>query len=97
MGSNNTTPNIFDFIDTGTARNINANVAWGHNFSTRVINNLRYTFSRSRNLAHSVLCQPGERGGRTGHHRHLASAAELGPAHSLLHQLLRPHRRQPLP
>jgi hypothetical protein len=51
MGSNSTNPNIFDFIDTGTARNINANVAWSHNFSTRVISNLRYTFSRSRNLA----------------------------------------------
>ncbi len=50
MGSNNTTPNIFNFIDTGTARNISANVAYGHNFSTRLINNLRYTFSRSRNL-----------------------------------------------
>jgi len=50
MGSNNTTPNIFNFIDTGTARNITANVSWGHNFSTRVISNLRYNFSRSRNL-----------------------------------------------
>uniref|UniRef100_Q01XU2 TonB-dependent transporter Oar-like beta-barrel domain-containing protein n=1 Tax=Solibacter usitatus (strain Ellin6076) TaxID=234267 RepID=Q01XU2_SOLUE len=49
MGSNNTTPNIYNFVDTGTARNINTNVAWGHNFSTRLINNLRYTFSRSRN------------------------------------------------
>jgi hypothetical protein len=50
MGSNNTTPNIFNFIDTGTGRNLSANVAWGHNFSTRLINNLRYTFSRSRSL-----------------------------------------------
>ena len=50
MGSNNTTPNIFNFIDTGTARNITANVSWGHNFSTRVISNLRYNFSRSRSL-----------------------------------------------
>ena len=50
MGSNNTTPNIFNFIDTGTARNITANVSWGHNFSTRLISNLRYNFSRSRNL-----------------------------------------------
>jgi hypothetical protein len=50
MGSNGVTPNIFGFVDTGTARNINANISWGHNFSTRVINNLRYTFSRSRNL-----------------------------------------------
>jgi Carboxypeptidase regulatory-like domain len=51
MGNNNTTPNIFNFIDTGTGRNINANISWGHNFSTRVISNLRYTFSRSRNLS----------------------------------------------
>jgi hypothetical protein len=50
MGSNNTTPNVFNFVDTGTARNITANVSWGHNFSTRVISNLRYNFSRSRNL-----------------------------------------------
>ena len=50
MGSNNTTPNIFNFIDTGTGRNITANVSWGHNFSTRVISNLRYNFSRSRQL-----------------------------------------------
>ena len=51
MGSNNTTPNIFTFVDTGTGRNITANVAWSHNFTTRVINTLRYNFSRSRNLA----------------------------------------------
>ncbi len=50
MGSNNTTPNIFNFVDTGTGRNINTNVAWSHNFTTRIINNLRYTFSRSRSL-----------------------------------------------
>ena len=50
MGSNSTTPNIFNFIDTGAVRNINANIAWSHNFSTRVINSLRYNFSRSRSL-----------------------------------------------
>src|ERR1035441_2570961 len=48
MGSNSTTPNIFSFVDTGTARNSNTNVSWGHNFTTRVINNLRYNFSQSR-------------------------------------------------
>ena len=51
MGSNSTTPNIFNFIDTGTGRNINANIAWSHNFTPRIINSLRYTFSRSRSLA----------------------------------------------
>ena len=51
MGSNSTTPNIFNFIDTGAGRNINANIAWSHNFTPRIINSLRYTFSRSRSLA----------------------------------------------
>ena len=37
--------------DNGAGRNLNANVSWGHNFNTRLINNLRYTFSRSRNLS----------------------------------------------
>jgi trimeric autotransporter adhesin len=50
MGSNSTTPNIFNFTDTGAGRNINANVAWSHNFTPRIINSLRYTFSRSRSL-----------------------------------------------
>ena len=50
MGSNSTTPNIFNFVDTGTGRNISANVAWSHNFTPKAINNLRYNFSRSRNL-----------------------------------------------
>ena len=49
QGSNNLNPNIFGFLDNGDGRSLNANVAWGHNFTTRLINNLRYTFSRSRN------------------------------------------------
>ncbi len=50
MGSNSTTPNIFNFVDTGTVRNITANVSWSHNFTPKVINSLRYNFSRSRNV-----------------------------------------------
>ena len=50
MGSNNTTPNIFSFVDTGTARNITANISWSRNFTPKVINSLSYNFSRSRNL-----------------------------------------------
>jgi hypothetical protein len=51
QGSNNTTPNIFNFIDTGNGHGWNANIAWSHNFTTRVINNLRYTYSRATALA----------------------------------------------
>ena len=50
QGSNNTTPNLFGFIDTGSGHSWNANVSWGHNFTTRVINNLRYTYSRATSL-----------------------------------------------
>ena len=49
MGSNSANPNVFGFLDSGEVRNMSANIAWGHNFSTRLINNLRYNFSRSRN------------------------------------------------
>jgi hypothetical protein len=60
MGNNSTTPNIFNFIDTGTGRNVNANINWSHNFTTRVINNARYTFSRSRNLLSPYFATLGE-------------------------------------
>src|SRR6185369_3329659 len=49
MGSNNANPNLFGFLDSGNARNMNTNISWGHNFRPRLINNLRYSFSRSRN------------------------------------------------
>jgi hypothetical protein len=46
----NTNPNLFQFIDTGASRGLNANVGWAHNFTTRIISNLNYRFSRNRNL-----------------------------------------------
>jgi hypothetical protein len=51
MGSNGTTPNLFNFIDTRTSRSINANIGWTHTIDTHLISSLRYTFSRSRNLS----------------------------------------------
>ena len=51
QGSNNTTPNIFGFVDTRTGRGININAAYSHNFTTRLISNLNYRFSRSRSLS----------------------------------------------
>ena len=48
QGSNTVTPNLFQFIDTGSGRAINSNLAWAHNFSTTLINNVNYTFSRMR-------------------------------------------------
>ena len=46
-----TNPNIFDFIDGTSGSGINANVAWSHNVTTRLISNLSYRFSRSTSLA----------------------------------------------
>ncbi len=48
QGSNSATPNLFQFVDTGAGRAINTNLAWAHNFSTSLINNVNYTFSRMR-------------------------------------------------
>src|SRR6185369_16754334 len=50
QGGDNTTPNIYGFIDTRTNRGMNYNVSWSHNFTTRIISNLNYRFSRQRNL-----------------------------------------------
>lgn len=50
QGSNNTTPNIFNFIDNTAGHSWNTNIAWSHNFATRIINNLRYTYSRATSL-----------------------------------------------
>lgn len=46
---NSSSPNLFQFLDSGSGRGINANAGWTHNFSAKLINNLRYTFSRNRN------------------------------------------------
>ncbi len=50
QGGDSTNPNIFGFIDDRTSRGINTNVSWSHNFTTRIISNLSYRFSRNRNL-----------------------------------------------
>ncbi|HUQ95877.1 MAG TPA: TonB-dependent receptor [Bryobacteraceae bacterium] len=46
-----TSPNLFQFIDTGSGRGINANLGWSHRFNRSFTNNLRYTFSRNRDLS----------------------------------------------
>ena len=51
QGSNNTTPNIFGFVDTPTDARHQHQRGWSHNFTTRLISNLNYRFSRSRSLA----------------------------------------------
>ena len=51
QGSSSISPNLFQFIDSGAGRGINANLAWSRAITARVINNLRYTFSRSRQLS----------------------------------------------
>ncbi len=49
--SSNTTPNLFQFIDTGSGGGLNANMSWSRNITTRLTNNLNYTYSRSRQLS----------------------------------------------
>jgi hypothetical protein len=56
-GTDSTTPNSLGFIDphnhrlitdTGLGRGMNANASYSHNFTTRLIGTLAYTFSRQR-------------------------------------------------
>ncbi|HEY7389586.1 MAG TPA: carboxypeptidase regulatory-like domain-containing protein, partial [Bryobacteraceae bacterium] len=47
QSSTSTTPNLFDFIDTTRMTGWNAGLLWSHHFTTRLISNLRYQFSRS--------------------------------------------------
>ncbi len=51
QGRNNTTPNIFGFVDSGTGRGMNINASYTHNFTTRIINSVNFRFSRNRNLS----------------------------------------------
>jgi hypothetical protein len=51
QGSNTVTPNLFQFVDTGAGRGINATLGWSRNISARLINNVQYTFSRNRQLS----------------------------------------------
>jgi hypothetical protein len=50
QGQNSSTPNLFQFVDTGASRASNTGLQWSHNFSTRVINNVQFSFSRQRQL-----------------------------------------------
>jgi hypothetical protein len=51
QGNNASTPNIFGFVDSRTGRAMNANASYSHNFSTRVISNLNFRFSRNSSLS----------------------------------------------
>jgi hypothetical protein len=51
QGSNNVSPNMFQFVDTGSGRGLNASISWSHNFTTKITNNMNFTFSRNRQLA----------------------------------------------
>jgi hypothetical protein len=42
-----TNPNIFDFLDSNTTTGVNTGLQWTHHFTTNLISNLRYNFSRS--------------------------------------------------
>jgi hypothetical protein len=42
-----TNPNLFGFVDSANTTGINTSVQWTHHFTTTLISNLRYNFSRS--------------------------------------------------
>ena len=94
QGSSSITPNLFQFIDTGSGRGINANLAGRTPSRRRLINNLHYTFSRSRQLSVPYFADRENVAAELGIAGHLAGALQLGTAQPELHQLRRPQRRQ---
>src|SRR6185295_16135558 len=51
QNGNSITPNLFQFIDTGSNRSSNSNLAWSRRFTARLSNNVALTFSRTRQTA----------------------------------------------
>ena len=51
QGSDTVTPNIFQFVDTGAGRGLNANLGWSHTVNTYLINTAQFNFSRLRQLS----------------------------------------------
>ncbi len=47
QNSHTTSPNLFSFVDTTTGTGINSGLQWTYHFTTTLISNLRYNFSRS--------------------------------------------------
>jgi len=47
QNNDTTNPNLFGFVDSANTTGINSGVQWTHHFSTTLISNLRYNFSRS--------------------------------------------------
>jgi hypothetical protein len=48
MGGNSRTPNLFEFVDTGANRAINTGLGWSRSITSRVTNNLQFSFSRQK-------------------------------------------------
>ncbi|MBI4907135.1 MAG: carboxypeptidase regulatory-like domain-containing protein [Acidobacteria bacterium] len=49
QGSNSISPNMFQFVDTGEGRGLNAGVSLSYTINKTLINNLGFNFSRNRN------------------------------------------------
>ncbi len=65
-GSNNTAPNIFGFTGAGSGRGMNANLSYSHNFTSRFIYTVNFTFSRNRNLTTPFFAHKDNVAGRLG-------------------------------
>lgn len=51
QGSSGSSPSLFEFIDTSAGRSMNANLTWSRSITARLVNNVQFTFSRTRQLS----------------------------------------------
>jgi trimeric autotransporter adhesin len=64
--STNTSPNLFQFVDTGLSSGVNAGFGWSRNFTTRVINNVQLQFSRMRQQVNPYFADVVDVAGQIG-------------------------------
>ena len=48
QGTDSSTPNLFQFVDSGASRALNTGLGWSHTFTSRIVDNLQFGFSRQR-------------------------------------------------
>jgi len=77
--SSSSTPNIFQFLDTGSGSGLNANLGWAHTFSTHVTDTVQYTFSRMRQESEPYFASRANVAAEVGIAGTSQAAANWGP------------------
>lgn len=76
---NSTNAQLFGWDDTGEGSGINTNVSWSHNFSARLVHNLRVRFNKNYNLTTPYFAYGADVAGALGISGTSRDPANYGP------------------